>query len=104
FVLICAILLASRRHWFLSLYFAITLATIVVTPWQDQFWRYLAPVAPVTLIFLFLALFAIRRWLKSQHFKSAYTTGAMITTIFPSVLLLVQIEAAAHLFRALSPV
>ena len=55
----------ERTQWFLSLYFAINLATIVVTPWQDQFWRYLAPSAPLTLIFFFLALFAIRRWLRS---------------------------------------
>ena len=102
--LIGAVLVATGRQWFLSLYFGITIATIVLTPWQNQFWRYLAPVAPLTLIFLFLALFAIRRWLRSQHFKSAYTAGAMITTIFPAALLLVQSAAAGHQFRSMGPV
>ena len=102
--LIGAILLASGRQWFLSLYFAITLATIVVTPWQDQFWRYLAPAAPLTLIFFFLALFAIRRWLRCQRFKWAYTAGALITAIPPAAILLVQVAAGAHLFESMGPV
>ena len=102
--LIGAILVASGREWFFSLYFGITLATIVVTPWQNQFWRYLAPVAPLTLIFLFLALFAIRRWLQSQRFTWAYTAGALVTAIPIAGILLVQSAAGAHLFQAMGPV
>ena len=62
--LIGAVLVATGRQWFLSLYFGINLAMIVVTPWQNQFWRYLAPVTPLTLIFLFVTLIAIRQWLR----------------------------------------
>ena len=99
--LIGAILVARGQQWFLSLYFATTIASIVVTPWQNQFWRYLAPVAPLTLGFLFLALFAIRRWLRSQHFSGASAVGTLVTTIPPVAILLVQVAAGAHLFRSM---
>ena len=102
--LIGAILVARGRQWFLSLYFGITVATIVVTPWQNQFWRYLAPVAPLTLIFAFLSLFAIRGWLRSQSLKSAYIASGLVTVISPAVILLVQSAAVAHTFRSMGPV
>ena len=101
FALIGAILVARGQQWFLSLYFATTIASIVITPWQNQFWRYLAPVAPLTLGFLFLALFAIRRWLRSQHFSGASAVGTLVTTIPPVAILLVQLAAGAHLFRSM---
>ena len=66
FALAGAGLVATGRQWFVSLYFAVNLALIVITPWQSQFWRYLAPVAPLTLVFLFLTLAAIRQWLRRQ--------------------------------------
>jgi len=99
-----AVLLANGRHWFLSLYFGITLATIVVTPWQNQFWRYLAPVAPLTLVFLFLALFSIRGWLGPWHLKWGHTAGALVTIVPAAAMLLVQSAVAAHLLRSMGPV
>jgi len=99
-----AVLLVNGRHWFLSLFFGITLATIVVTPWQNQFWRYLAPMAPLTLIFLFLTLITIRDWLGRQPPKWAHTAGALVITVSSAAMLLVQIAVAAHLFRSMGPV
>ena len=102
--LIGAILVARGQQWFLSLYFATTIASIVVTPWQNQFWRYLAPVAPLTLSFLLLTLFAIRRWLRSQHLGGASAVSTLVTTIPPVAILLVQVAAGAHLFRSMGSV
>jgi hypothetical protein len=39
--------------------------------------------------------------LQNQRFKWAFTAGAMIATIFPAALLLVQSAAAAQLFRGM---
>src|SRR4029077_6486970 len=58
-----AILVAMGRHWFLSLYSGVTLGLVIITPWQSQFWRYLAPVAPLMTVFVICALLAIGRWL-----------------------------------------
>ena len=51
-----AVLIARRGEWFLSLYFGLTLAIVVLTPWQSQFWRYLSPIAPLIIIFFIVAL------------------------------------------------
>jgi hypothetical protein len=98
-----AALVATGRQWFLSLYFAVTLAMIVITPWQNQFWRYLAPVAPLTLIFLFLALAAVRQWLRRQGLRWSY--GVRLATRLPAAaMLLVQLIVATNLFRTMAPV
>ena len=71
--------LRADRQWFLAIYFAITIATIVITPWQNQFWRYLAPMAPLTLVFLMLALLAIRRWFGTSAYQWSCVAGTLIT-------------------------
>jgi hypothetical protein len=102
--LIGAVLVASSQRWFLSLYFAITLALIIPTPWQNQFWRYLAPMAPITLVFLFLALLGIRNWLGRQQLRWAHTAGALVTIVPTAAMLLAQLAIATHIFRSMEPV
>ena len=76
---------------------------IVVTPWQNQFWRYLAPVTPLTLIFLFVTLLAIRGWLRRRQSKWGYI--GVLTSGFPAAaILLVQINTVTHLFRTMAPI
>jgi len=99
-----AVLVAKAEHWFLSLYFAINLAMIVVTPWQNQFWRYLAPVTPLSLIFLFVTLLAIRGWLQRRQFKWGYRVGILATSVPTAAMLLVQISTVTHLFRTMAPI
>ena len=77
--LIGAVLMAIGPHWFLSLVFGINLGLIVMTPWQNQFWRYLAPIAPLTLIFLIVAICAIRLWLERRHLKYGRAVGVIGT-------------------------
>ena len=43
----------------LALVFGVTIAVVVLTPWQNQFWRYLGPVAPLTLIFSLSAMLLV---------------------------------------------
>ena len=57
-----AVLIATGREWFLSLYFALTLGLVALTPFQSNFWRYLAPITPLTLIFIVSALLMIVGW------------------------------------------
>jgi len=98
------VFVAAGPQGFLSLYFGITLATIVLTPWQNQFWRYLAPVAPLTLVFLFLALLGIRNWLGRQQLRWAHTAGALVTTVPTAAMLLAQVAIATHIFRSMEPI
>ena len=98
------ILVATGRHWFLSLYFVITIAITVITPWQNEFWRYLAPMTPLTLGFLFLALIAIRRRLARWHPKWGRSIGLLVTTVPPAAMLFVQFLIATYLFESMAPV
>jgi hypothetical protein len=98
-----AVLIATGRDWFLSLYFASTIAVVVLTPWQSQFWRYLSPLAPISLIFLAIALLTISRWF--AHGRPARRNAAiLLPTGFFSGMLLVQIVIAEPFLRNLLPV
>jgi hypothetical protein len=104
FALIGAVVVSTRREWFLSLYFGVNLAMIIITPWQNQFWRYLAPVAPLTLIFSLVALMAAGQWLRRRGLKWPYAVGGLATTFVAAALLLSQLTVAIHLLRNMEPV
>jgi hypothetical protein len=103
-VLIGAVLVATGRQWFLSLYFGITLAMIVLTPWQNQFWRYLAPVTPLTLMFVFAALMVIGQWLGRR--KPMWQDGikALGASAPAAAILVIQVVIVTHLFRNMAPI
>jgi hypothetical protein len=97
--LVGGVVVATGRHCFLALYFALTVAMIVVTPWQSQFRRYLAPVTPLTLLFLLVALIAIRDWLR--RLRWGRIAGVLAMTVPLAGILLVQIVLAPHLLKVI---
>lgn len=99
-----AALVAIGRQWFLSLYFALAVGLIVLTPWREQFWRYFAPVTPLTLIFIMLALLAARRWLTAGSAKWAQTAGGLAIALPVAGMLSVQLAVAVYFLRTMSPV
>jgi hypothetical protein len=100
-----AAIVALGRHWFLSLYFALMVGLIVLTPWREQFWRYFAPLTPLTLIFLMLALLWSRRWLSHLSSRWGGIVGAVVTGSAIVGMLLVQIVVAIFFLRTkLQPV
>ena len=98
-----AVLNATGREWFLSLYFALTLGMVALTPFQSNFWRYLAPVTPLTLIFIVSALLMIVGWF-GRRWALARTAGLFLTTAPLAGMWLVQIIIARDLLRNLRPV
>ena len=99
-----AVLVSTGRDWFLSLYFGVNLAIIAITPWQDQFRRYLVAVAPLTLMFTLVALMAAGQWLRHRRLKWLYAVGGVATMSLVAVVLLSQLTLAIHLLRNLDPV
>jgi hypothetical protein len=99
-----AIFVATGRHWFLSLYAAVTLGLVIITPWQSQFWRYLAPLAPLMVVFLILALLTITHWVDRRSSNSRSLTGLLVLGATLAGILLVQISTAWFLFRIRFPV
>jgi hypothetical protein len=92
------VLIAIGPQWFLSIYFAITLALIAFTPWQSQFWRYLASVTPLTLIFFVFSLLQICRWLALRYSRCSFYVGMFVPTGL-AVALFLQAGVAAQLLR-----
>jgi hypothetical protein len=99
-----ALMVVKREQWFLSLYFGMTLALVVVTPWQNQFWRYLSPVAPLTLMFVFLILMRARQRLIELKAEWPRAAAAFVAIGPVAGMLIVQTVVVVHLFRSMEPV
>ena len=98
-----AVLTATGREWFLSLYFGLTVGLVALTPFQSNFWRYLAPIAPLTLIFIVTALLKVDRWLAHQR-APVLTAAFSATTTLLLGMWFVQVVIAAYFLRNLLPV
>jgi hypothetical protein len=95
-----AALLLYRGEWLIPVYFGLSLGMISLTPWPSQFWRYLAPLTPLSLMFLILALHAAARWL-SRKGRWGTLAGSAVTTIPLATMLLVEVVIAAGYLRLL---
>jgi hypothetical protein len=96
FAVIGALFVALGSHSFLPLVFGITVGLVALTPWQNQFWRYLAPVAPLTLIFLLLTMLQIWHWFDDRSLRWGRIARVLMVTVLTGALL-VQAAVAAKL-------
>jgi hypothetical protein len=101
--LLGACLLIRRGEWLLPLYYGVSVAMITLTPWPSQFWRYLAPLTPLSFLFAIVALEATAERL-ARHARWGQTAGAFAVTVPLAMLLLVQAAAAAGYLRGLLPI
>jgi hypothetical protein len=90
------VVLIRRGAWLMVFIVLGSVALICLTPWPEQFWRYLMPIAPFLTIAVVLA---------SERFEAALRgsvwTTALARTIFAGLLVLaltVQVYAALWLF------
>ena len=93
FALVGVFFAARNREWFLVTTFGITVAVVVLTPWQNQFWRYLAPVAPLTLTFLLCAMLRIHGWVESRHLRWNWSARGVMGSVVLGTLLIQAIVA-----------
>jgi hypothetical protein len=85
----------------IPLYVGITLAMICLTPWPDQFWRYLAPLTPLSYLGLVVALRTVTR--RTVGFRWPARAGTVAAAGLGALLLIQGIVAAGFL-RGLQPV
>ena len=90
---------AARGDWLLPLYFAATIALICLTPWPGQFWRYLAPLAPVSLLFFVRALLDGGRRLRARGTPAGRTAGSLLVTAPLAVMLVFGTMVASEFLR-----
>ncbi|HUR93163.1 MAG TPA: hypothetical protein VMY76_01175 [Gemmatimonadales bacterium] len=95
--------LLGRGEWRLPLYYGASLAMISLTPWPSQFWRYIAPLTPLSYLFFVLALEAGARRLARRGGR--WVTGASVVATVPlATILLIQTVVAAGFLRGRLPI
>ncbi|ODU02459.1 MAG: hypothetical protein ABS79_00385 [Planctomycetes bacterium SCN 63-9] len=87
FVLIGVGVLVSRREWLVVLFVVTTSAMICISPWPDQFNRYLSPLAPLLMVSLFLGVSAVCGWLRRVGPYGNYVATFVTATIATGLLL-----------------
>jgi hypothetical protein len=101
--LLGASVLLRRGEWLFPLFYGSTLAMICLTPWPEQFWRYLAPLTPLSFVFLIVALHAGARRLAARG-AAGRAAGATLAVAPLAGMLLAQVIIAAGFLRGLQPV
>jgi hypothetical protein len=99
-----AVLLAAAGRWFLPLYFGLTVALIALTPWPGQFWRYLAPLTPLTLLFAVHTLLSAASWLVHRWGEGVRRPAFLLVTAPLIGMLLLQAVVTSGFLRNLLPV
>jgi hypothetical protein len=94
-----AVQFAVEGEWLLALYFGATIGIICLTPWPGQFWRYLAPLAPISLIFFVHALLTGGRRLAARATPFWRTAGSAIVTVPLAAMLLFGTAVASEILR-----
>lgn len=94
-----AVRFALAGEWLLPLYFGATIALISLTPWPGQFWRYLAPLAPISLLFLVHTLLGVGRSLLDGDTPIRRTAGSILVTAPLAGMLLFGTAVASEALR-----
>jgi hypothetical protein len=94
-----ALRFAARGEWLLALYFGATVGLICLTPWPGQFWRYLAALAPITLLFFVDTLLAAGRRLLRTDTPLGRTAGSLVVAAPLAGMLLLGTAVASEMLR-----
>jgi hypothetical protein len=98
-MIIGALRFAARGEWLLALYFGATVGLICLTPWPGQFWRYLAALAPISLIFMVDTLLAAGRRLLRTNTALGRTAGSLVVTAPLAGMMLLSVAVASEMLR-----
>jgi hypothetical protein len=93
------IVVARSTQWPLSLVFGCTIGLVIITPWQDQFWRYLAAVAPLTVSFVIVTLFVIRNWLANGVLRNRAVLCGLSTFLPLAAMISIEVMTAAPMLN-----
>jgi hypothetical protein len=86
------------------LYFTLTISVISLTPWREQFWRYLAPLTPLSGLFLVHTVLEIKNRLMQRRAWWAKTLAIAVVGAPLTVVLIGESLAARIFYRAILPV
>ena len=91
-----AVILAIHREWLIFLYGAFTIGLVCLTPWPQQFTRYLTPLTPILALALVVALAEVRSRLP---LRSRWVSSALVAVVVGLVLVM-QAYSLVRAFRS----
>lgn len=94
-VVVGIVLQLASRHWITPVYVLLSLGIICLTPWPDQFDRYLVPLAPFLALSLFITLQTINQQATKLLPMKCAAAGSVLST---SILLLIMMQQLHNLY------
>lgn len=85
-----AVLLVMQRRWFIPIYFVASVGMMCLTPWPEQFTRYLTPLTPFLALLLVYALAHIGEWSTKRFPPEWKKIGPAFGILLMTSVLLVQ--------------
>ena len=95
------VLLLIRREWLISIFAAVTVTLICLTPWPDQMGRYTVPLIPFFVIGLFLLLIAVNQFCRDRFSGVAKKIGFIFSILIVSLILIMEVYTVQRTFREL---
>ena len=89
----------QRRDWMLVSIPLLSVALVCLTPWPEEFKRYLTPIAPFLTIAAILALERVDAALRARGSHRSALLGSLASPALLVLLLIIQTFAAVRLFR-----
>ena len=89
----------QRRDWMLVSIPLLSVALVCLTPWPEEFKRYLTPIAPFLTIAAILALERVDAALRARGSHRSALLGSLASPALLVLLLIMQTFAAVRLFR-----
>jgi hypothetical protein len=84
----------AGREWLMPLYAAFSVILMCLTPFADQFWRYLVPITPILSLWLVESLRWLARFPRSRRLRPVPVTGVAI-----GLLLVLQAYMLVRVYR-----
>jgi hypothetical protein len=98
FVISGMVLLWARRERFIPLYVSSYVFVVCMTPWPEQFPRYLMPLSPLLTLSLFYVLAWVAEWRRKQDRVRYRKAGLALTVLLPAVIFFVQGLTLTHAY------
>jgi hypothetical protein len=94
-----AVCLLVRRQWFPPLYIAATIALICLTPWPEQYLRYLTSVSPFLALSFVTALIAARKYFAARPQRPLRVAGTRAAIILLSLAPVMEAFGIACIYK-----
>jgi hypothetical protein len=94
-------LLLARREWFLAIYIIASVVVMCLTPWANQFCRYLTPLTPFLALSVMQLLAAFRVFSRQHWGAKGRAVGQTVTVLVVATILAVDVYTVLRCYQLL---